>query len=902
MDKEKAKAELKILLDRYARLKAEEEPEIKSKDEEKTKTKLIRPLFERVLGWNFEEDVTGEEKISKGWVDYGFRINDIPKFFLEAKGLKVTLDLNFFQQAYSYAYYKKCAWAVLTNFDTIEIINAESEAPYKQYSHMTLHADDFLANFDDLWLLSKEGFEQGLLDKLAQKFVRRPKRVPFDKQLLDDFTRFRDSLSKSITRLNQKRNLTEEQLDESVQRILNRLIFIRNCEDRDLEEKKLWEAKNEARVWKKVKEVFNDYDKDYDSKLFTYDLTDPKKLHLCDTLDIEDSVLRTIIDELYQTKDRSVSYDFKVIPANVIGTVYEQYLSHILRKTEKRAVLSESQAHRKEQGIYYTPTHIVEYIVKNTLGELMQEKSFNAEKVKVLDPACGSGSFLTKAFDILNWYNIKFNTNFSQTALDLKTDILFKAKSKILLNNIFGVDSDKQAIEITQLNLLLKIAEKRQRLPLLERNIKCGNSLINDEAIAGEKAFDWAKGFQGIINGTMFDIVIGNPPYIENRMLSQEEVDFFHENFISAGGRLNTFAIFVEQGLNLLRDGGYLGFIIHRNSIKSNYYEAFRKLILDTTSIKKIVDLKSGIFREVTGEMIILILKKESNQNKRKNNKIEVLTDIQDLDNKFSSHQVDQKFFVELPNYRFNISINTNDIAILEKIRRKSIPLSEVADTKQGIIVGDEKKYITKKPNSPKYKKVLRGRDIGKYVLNWNGEYVLYEREILVRAREQRIFEQKQKILTQHVSGKIVATLDEENYFALQTINLVLVKEGTKLSLKYILALLNLSLLNFYYDKYFNMGSDFTTAVSTENLDTLPIHNIDFSNKLEKKVHDEIVTKVNEILSLNERINELGDKKTDEWLKLEEEIKRIDKEINGLVYSIYGINEKEKAIIENTVL
>ena len=899
MDKEKAKAELKILLERYNSLKLEKEADVKSKGEEKTKIKLIRPLFEKVLGWNFEEDVTAEEKISKGWVDYGFRINDIPKFFLEAKGLKVTLDVNFFQQAYSYAYYKKCAWAVLTNFDTIEIINAESEAPYKQYSHMTLHADDFLANFDDLWLLSKEGFEQGLLDKLAQKFVTRPKRVPFDKQLLDDFTRFRDMLSKNITKLNQKKNLTEEQLDESVQRILNRLIFIRNCEDRDLEEKKLWEAKNEAKVWKKVKEVFSDYDKDYDSKLFTYDLTDPKNLHLCDTLDIEDSVLRTILDELYQTKDRAVSYDFKIIPANVIGTVYEQYLSHILRKTEKRAVLSENQTHRKEQGIYYTPTHIVEYIVKNTLGELMKEKSFNVEKVKVLDPACGSGSFLTKAFDILNLYNINNNPDFSQTALDLKTDILFKAKSKILLNNIFGVDSDKQAIEITQLNLLLKIAEKRQRLPLLEQNIKCGNSLINNEAIAGDKAFDWVKRFQGIINGTMFDIVIGNPPYIENRMLSQEEVDFFHEHFISAGGRLNTFAIFVEQGLNLLRDGGYLGFIIHRNSIKSNYYEAFRKLILDTSSIKKIVDLKSGIFREVTGETIILILKKESNQNKRKNNKIEVLTDIQDIDNKFSTHQVDQKFFAELPNYRFNISINTNDIAILEKIRRNSIPLSEVADTKQGIIVGDEKKYVTKKPSSPNHKKILRGRDIGKYTLNWNGEYVLYEREILVRAREQRIFEQKQKILTQHVSGKIVATIDEEKYFALQTINLVLTKEGTKLSLKYILALLNSNLLNFYYDKYFNMGSDFTTAVSTENLDTLPIHKINLSDIADKKNYDKIIAKVEQMLSLNKQLEKFRDKKTDERNRIEDTVKEIDKDINQLVYGIYGITEKEKAIIES---
>ena len=508
---------------------------------------------------------------------------------------------------------------------------------------------------------------------------------------------------------------------------------------------------------------------------------------------------------------------------------------------------------------------------------------------------------MTKAFDFLNECNIENNANFGQTSLDFKTDTLFKAKTKLLQNNIFGVDLDKQAIEITQLNLLLKIAEKRHRLPLLEQNIKCGNSLIKDRAIAGDKAFEWAKEFHEIINGAKFDAVIGNPPYIENRMLSQEEVDYFHNNFCSAGGRLNTFAVFVEQGLNLLKDGGYLGFIIHRNSIKSNYYEAFRKLVLDNACIMKIVDLKSGIFREVTGEMVILILKKESDESKRKKNRVEVLTEIQDLENNFLSHKVNQKFFSELPNYRFNISINTDDIEILEKIKQNSVPLSEVADTKQGIIVGDEKKYITQKPDSEKYKKVLRGRNIGKYTLNWNGEYVFYDREKLVRAREQSIFEQEQKILTQHVSGKIVATMDEQKYFALQTINLVLIKKETRLSAKYILALLNSNLLNFYYDKYFNMGSDFTTAVSTENLDTLPIHKISFSDNMEKRIYDNIISKVEQMLNLNNRLSRMGNKETDEKARLEEKKNQINTEIDEIVYEIYGITKREQKIIESSL-
>jgi len=277
IDKSNAREEVKRLVEKYNRL-IQKERGIKSKEEEMTKKDLIRPLFERVLGWNFEEDVTAEERISKGWVDYGFRINGVPKFFLEAKALHENLDnQNFFEQAVNYAYYKRCPWAVLTNFETIKILNAEWETPYYFSSHfMTIKCNEFLDRFDDLWLLSKEGFELGSLDKLAERYGKKTKKVSIDKQLLNDFTKFRDLLSKNITKLNQSKKLTQSELDESIQRILDRLIFIRNCEDRGLEEKKLWEAMLDNRVLKKLKEVFAYYDEHYDSKIFTYDPTDAK--------------------------------------------------------------------------------------------------------------------------------------------------------------------------------------------------------------------------------------------------------------------------------------------------------------------------------------------------------------------------------------------------------------------------------------------------------------------------------------------------------------------------------------------------------------------------------------------------------------------------------------------------
>jgi type I restriction-modification system DNA methylase subunit len=535
MDKEKAKAELKILLDRYNNMKLEKDTDVKAKEEEKTKTKLIRPLFEKVLGWKFEEEVTTEERISKGWVDYGFRINDVPKFYLEAKSLKENLDNErYFRQAVSYAYYKGCTWAVLTNFETIKILNAEWEAPMYLNSHfMTINCQDFLERFDDLWLLSREGFEQGLLDTLAEKFGKKTKKSPLTRQLMEDFTRLRTILSKNVIKENQNKKITEDELDESVQKILNRLIFIRNCEDRGLEEKKLWEARNDARVWKTVKETFRYYDTHYDSKLFTYDLTDPKKLHLCDTFNIDDLVVREVIDGLYHTQDKSVSYDFSLIPADVLGTVYEQYLSHILKKTTQRASVAENNVHKKQQGIYYTPIPVVDYIVRNTLGEVLKQNKIDAEKIKLLDISCGSGSFLIKAFDVLDEHY--FETEKHQTKFDLKDDTLFKRKVMVLRNNIFGVDLDKQAVEIAQLNLLLKIAEKAQRLPVLEQNIKCGNSLVDDAEVAGCKAFNWTENFGEILEDGGFDLIIGNPPYERSQHLENEK-DYYSKNYVSAFG------------------------------------------------------------------------------------------------------------------------------------------------------------------------------------------------------------------------------------------------------------------------------------------------------------------------------------------------------------------------------
>ena len=532
MDRAETLDRIKILVEKYNQ--KEVSGELKHFSESQVKKDFIEPLFE-ALGWNTRDssEVSAEENIAGKRADYGFRINGITKFYLEAKSPKIDLNNSeFIRQAVNYAYYKSCTWAVLTNFKELRVYNAEirSNSLLEIELFPNISSSEYVEKIDQLLLLSKESFEKGLTDKEAEKWGKKAKKIPIDKQLLADFTRFREVLSKDITKLNHSKNLSQNELDEAVQRILDRLIFIRNCEDRQLEPIELksnyrtWESKGKGQLINSLRARFREYDSKYNSELF--------KEHLCDHIDVDNEALSEIISGLYNTRDMIIPYDFAIIDADVLGNIYEQYLGHILRKTEKRATLKENQTHRKEQGIYYTPTYIVDYIVKNTLGELIKDKNKDLKKIKVLDPACGSGSFLIRAYDLLyDEYKSKIK--------DAYTEVI---KEDILKNNIYGVDLDKQAVEIAQLNLLLKIAEKGHKLPLLRENIKNGNSLIDDPAIAGDKAFNWGEKFKDIMAGEGFDVVMGNPPYVQLSMdenISSSLKTYLIDRFGSSMGRLN---------------------------------------------------------------------------------------------------------------------------------------------------------------------------------------------------------------------------------------------------------------------------------------------------------------------------------------------------------------------------
>jgi type I restriction-modification system DNA methylase subunit len=863
LTKEQAKEETSKLMKQYE--KVVNEGKEKDYSELDVGSKFILPLFEK-LGWDIKNinEVKEQKRTIVGPVDYSLNIDEKPKILVEIKkfenldGYRTTKGRKqtYPEQAINYAWHVKADWAILSNFKETRLYYSHVREP-KEGLIYKLDFSEYIEEFDSLWLLSKDAVISGILDT----FERRRTRENIDIEILKDLYECRILLTNNIHLRNPE--LDKNLIRKSVQKILDRLIVIRVAEDRNivssdsiLIQLEAWEKtvlNKEIRTFvMDLKNLFRDFDFSYNTSLFEEDI--------CEELKIDNDIMKRVIERLYV-------YNFDMISSDVLGAVYENYIGHILEGSEKGIKITENRKKRKKFGIYYTPTHVVGYIVKNTLGDLLEnETPDEVSNIRILDPACGSGLFLIKAFDYLKKYYEEHNTETHKNAikngsLEGYMNMIPIIEKKILTENLFGVDLDEQAGEIASVNLMLKALRKGEKLPLiLNKNIKIGNSLISgmEEDLRvhfkddwkDKKWFNWKEEFGEIMDKGGFDVIIGNPPYVEARKIEQDYVDYYRRNFETAGNRVNTFPLFIERAINLLKDGGFLGMIVHKNSIRSNDYMNLRTFILDNCSIIRIITLGAGVFEGVTGEMVILILQKVKDSVIRKKNIVlHGGKEIVMSPGCGVYQKIPQKIFYEIPGNRFNTYLNEEKIKILEKMRNGCIELRNIAETKQGIIVGNEEKYIAKCPESEKYKPILRGRNISRYNLKFDDEYLHYVpgTKVLTRGKTPGLFEKEEKILTQHVSGRIIATLDTDQFYVLQTINLVFSKG--EISNYYLLSLLNSKLMNFYYDSYFNMGSEFTTAVATENLDLLPIKLISESEQ------KPFITLAHNMLTINKKLN-----------------------------------------------
>lgn len=606
-----------------------------SYNEANTVNSFIRPLFES-LGWDFSniDEVEAEKAIAKGRVDYVFKVKKVSKFCVEVKSLRHDLTDDDRDQAISYAYNKGVTWAILTNFDRMQVFNAEFKTQdLKTILFLNLQAHEYLADFEDLQLTSRESAMNDDLDKKAEKYGKLARRIPVEKKLYEQLTNWRGQLFNWIYQFHKEKGVTQQQTDQLIQKLFSRLIFIRTAEDRELAGNHpllsavhQWETDG-GHLMERVRAIFQDFANTFDSEIF------PQTMDPWQQVSIDDHALAEIINGLYKVPGDYAKYYFNIIEPDVLGQVYEQYLGYVEKAAKPKPQLQQllfptaseqidmypDRQKRKKGGIYYTPKWVTDYVVRQTINRFIDTHSYHEIlNMKIVDPACGSGSFLIRAYDELLSYHAKVKKK-------PVADLSWQDRVEILTRNIFGVDLDPQAVEIACLNLLIRALADRKLLPSLENNIQCGNSLIfgDDEELEkffGPKfkdyrPFNWNDRFADVMKAGGFDIVIGNPPYV---MELRDNKDIFRQLKAAPLGqkyyeaKMDIFYFFIEHGIDLLKSGGYLGFIVQQYWVSRAHASKLRKKVFDETSPLTLVDFAEyQVFRDAPGQHnMITILKK----------------------------------------------------------------------------------------------------------------------------------------------------------------------------------------------------------------------------------------------------------------------------------------------------
>jgi type I restriction-modification system DNA methylase subunit len=643
-----APAELHELVERYYRNR-KQYSSLEYKEAELRK-EFIDPLFE-MLGWDVSnkqglaeqykevvhepsQEVAGGTKAP----DYAFRIAYVTKFFVEAK--KASVDIGRHQlpafQLRRYAWSKKLPLSILTNFEDFAVYDGRFKPNKwdKPTAARVMHVSfqELEERWDELFaVFSPNAIRKGLFDRYAQEEGKKHGTSEVDDEFLKDIEEWREALAKNIALRNA--NLTIEELNFSVQRLIDRIVFLRICEDRGTEPiDQLKSTIEKGDIYDRLIGFFQQADAKYNSGLFHFQKDANRKMPpdlLAPKLTVEDKILKEIIRKLYYPDS---PYQFDVISADILGQVYEQFLGKVIRLTEgHRAKVEEKPEIKKAGGVYYTPTYIVNYIVENTVGKLCKgESPTEMEKLSILDPACGSGSFLIVAYsrllkEHLDWYTDNDPTRWKDAVFQGSKGewrLTLLEKKRILLNNIYGVDIDSQAVEVTKLNLLLKALEGESKesvenvmkwfrepaLPDLANNIKCGNSLVDfritcalnelpekerEEELNRINPFTWEKEFPEIMKAGGFDVVIGNPPYIKIQTMKEWaplEGDFYKQAYTAAStGNYDIYVVFIEKGLNLLNPDGCMGFIQPHKFFQAKFGEPLRKHLSGKKAITEIV-------------------------------------------------------------------------------------------------------------------------------------------------------------------------------------------------------------------------------------------------------------------------------------------------------------------------
>jgi type I restriction-modification system DNA methylase subunit len=909
--------------------------------------------------------------------DYCFRIGGTRKFFVEAKKPSVDIALEPAPafQLRRYAWTAKLPLSILTNFDALAVYDCRVKPDKSDRASTARILLVGYGQYVDRWdeiaaIFSHEAILKGAFDKYAESTKKKRGTAEVDDAFLEEIEGWRKSLAENLALRNKQ--LSPRELNTSVQRIIDRIVFLRMCEGRGIETfGRLQAIANGKTVYPRLVELFHRADEKYNSGLFHFqhERGREKPDELTPGLAIDDRVLKDIIARLYYPDS---PYEFAVLPADILGQVYEQFLGKVIRLTAgHRAKVEEKPEVRKAGGVYYTPTYIVDYIVENTLGKLLEGKTpqevggltadFKASKsgrpLTVLDPACGSGSFLIVAYQcLLDWY-LKQYTELDDPQSHARGArprvyqfkngdwrLTTTERKRILLAHIYGVDIDYQAVEVTKLSLLLKVLEgetqdslqrqlklihKERALPDLANNIKCGNSLIGPDFYATSDAanvdeeerlrinvFDWngKDGFRDIMKSGGFDAVIGNPPYGFHQIHTTHIKPYLRSHYASSLGSFEHYFLFYERALRLLRNGGRHGFIVPVTWLTIPSARALRGFILNHYFVERIVWLPALVFRDAQVNTLLSIISNVTPGATA----IEVHSSLGFQETPSEFRTIQQSHFV-LSDYYIGIFEGSHDSAILKKIDAASAPLKTFARPCSGYNpyeVGKgvkpnggphSKETVKSKPyhsqvqKDESWKPEIVGRDLARYAVHFTGKRWIRYGPWLAAARDPQNFRGKRILVQEIVGGRdrrlIAAFVDYELYYSRDVIPIKIERDSPHPF--YLLGIVNSRLITWYHHRRNPKAKKgLFPKVLVSDLSRLPIARLDSANKHSAKAHDRVVQLVQQMLDLHERLAKV--KTEHERTALQRQIDATDSQIDQLVYELYGLSDDEIRLVEES--
>lgn len=921
---------------------------------------FLNQIFGDILGYAYQGDNWQLEPKKKTDADaktpdaiLGFFSRGKREVFgvIELKGANINLDKpqrrkDFYgspvEQAFSYVpkFAENCRWVIVSNFLEIRLYHRNSGLQkYETFNlvHLANNEDEF-RRFLFLFSMGQLFWSKGdsPIDVLYQNRREEEKKISND--FYKEYKKIREDLLNDIRESNPDEN--PKKLLSATQKIIDRIIFM--CFVRHSIPMEDWlhsqyqmaqrtVSPRKDKIWRAVKDLFDAYDVGlpHNGKTipaFNGGLFAPDKY--IDKLEISDKNITPLVTF-------AVKYDYRSqLNVNILGHIFEQSISDIeALKLSLDFVENDSDAKaktinkRKRDGVFYTPDYITNYIIKETLGEWLEEKKLQLlekfgnetldfweayskilEEVKVIDPACGSGAFLNEAFDFLwrEWQivlseqaRLKNEHDFKMPNNGLFSNTLYNEdewliKKKIVSQNLYGVDLNEESVEITKLSLWLKTANAKQPLSSLSDNIQQGNSLISDPNVVGGDAFDWNVRFKDIMDNGGFDIVVGNPPY--GIFISENEKNYYNKNYPLTSYKINLYILFLERMFQITKFKK-VGFIIPKSLLFNTYYSNFRKFFLENSIVREIFTINERVFQdaEVGGSLIIIFEPNLTNLE----NEINLIgvNSFADYPKNAILSKVQQKYFLEIPN--FEITVTSSHLQSIKDKILKNDRLEYFYDFKNGLNPGNIKHIlISNEKKDSKQKPIIWGKDISPFLINWSGDFVNYNKSLAenlsvedIRTkdgmqkqekidfalRNSDIFEVK-KVVVRKTGDKLIAALDENHYYFDTLTHGIYLKDDCELSLEFLTVFLNAKCTTLLYQILHDIKGKTFAKISLDNLSSFPI------SKVEKKTEDTFIHYYYSIKKLKEELNKessnfhkllqanfeklIINKKLEEWYKL----------------------------------